>query len=297
MAKRRSLTAASAQTAQPQDNFLHALLARWLGVLSLAVTLAFFLQTRDSAQIKITLFYIGAAGFFALWLSALYLRGQNIFNKKNLTLLLPFLCLFIYVLLSYFISPNFFGRFEGFSYFIFYAALFAAVSFEAREDFLSTLVSFILCAAWAAFLYGVLQIINNCLLPGADPLFWTDFFGKRIFSTSANPNFYADFCLAALMLAAARFLYNKDKKMLALIALGLVNIFFTESKAAWLALGAGAVLFAAVYLAFFAALARKTKIKTAVFVIAIALFLGALAGVFSAKRIRSVNFRLYTWAT
>ena len=281
---------------QPGGDFLSDTITNWLGFLGVLIAVALLLHTRDSAQIKTTLFYAGACGAFALWLCKLFAARANIFTKNNFFKLLPFLIYFGYIILSYFLAPRFLGRSGNFIYFLSFSAVFAVAAFNCDGARLHKIFSFIINACWFIFGYGILQIIHNYLLPGADPLFWSAFFGRRIFSTFANPNFYANFCLFAIIIITARFLQTRSKKLLLLLGLGLVNIFFTESKGAWLALGVSGAFFGLLYLNYFTAIYKKNKFVITAALAAALLFALALSAFYGAKRMRSVNFRLHTWA-
>jgi len=280
----------------PAQGFIETALTNWLGAAGFLVAISFFLQTHDSAQIKTVLLRCAAVGALALWVCLLYIKRQNIFTKENLLKLLPFVLYFVYVILSYIFKPYSLGRTDNLLNFLSAAAIFTVASFSCDAAALRRIARFIIAACWAAFAYGILQIINNYLLPGADPLFWTNFFGRRIFGTSANPNFFADFCLFALILIAALYAHTRKKSLLALAAMGLINIFFTESKGAWLALGVSAVLFALAYLKYFAA-AGGHKFRIVAVAAALLLLTAIAAGVYGVKRVQSVNFRVSTWGS
>ncbi|MDR1124196.1 MAG: O-antigen ligase family protein [Elusimicrobiota bacterium] len=293
MAKKNK-PALSAPAGAPEDLW-GRLLSYWLGAAGLLITLAFFVHTQDSAQIKIFLLRAAAAGAAGLLACGFCCRGAKIPAGWNWKPLLPFAALFIYILLSYFCMPHFAGRWENFIYFLCCAAVFAAAAFGCGPRGLGRIISFIITAAAIAFGYGILQIINNYIIAGADPLFWTDFFGRRIFSTFSNPNFFADFCLFALVIITARFLQTRDKKLLPIIAAGLINIFFTESKGAWLALGVSAAVFVPVYLSRFGGFYARHKTRAAALALAALLLAGGLSVYYGLKRARSFDFRVYTW--
>ena len=99
-----------------------------------------------------------------------------------------------------------------------------------------TLTKFIVISAWISFTYGALQIVDG-FLPGADFLTWRGFFTRRIFATHANPNFFGAFVVFASCVTCAQYLATRKKSLLVLLGLGLVELFFTESKGAWLAYG------------------------------------------------------------
>ena len=60
------------------------------------------------------------------------------------------------------------------------------------------LFNWLLAAAFVASLYGVIQYLDGMFFPpppepGLDPFIWRGAFGRRIFSTFGNPNFFGDF--------------------------------------------------------------------------------------------------------
>ncbi|MDR0953561.1 MAG: hypothetical protein LBM71_05240, partial [Elusimicrobiota bacterium] len=164
-------------------DFFQTILTRLSSVLCILIAISFFLLTRDSAQVKITLFHIGALSLFALWLASFIYRPAAIFTKKNLMLLLPFALYGIYVVFSFFCQPYMLARGEDFLNFILSCFIFLIVAFEFRETALIKIFKAIYIACWLVFCYGLLQILNNTILPGADLFFFTDAFGARIFST------------------------------------------------------------------------------------------------------------------
>jgi len=294
MAKNKKSNFPAGQPVQKPD-FLKNVITYWLGILGMLIALSFFLQTQDSAQVKLTLFQAGSFGLLGLWLCRLYLVRVNIFTKNNAKLLLPFIIYGAYIFCSYIFMPHFTGRGAGFIYFICCAIIFTVAAFEVDERSLQKISAFIIWTCWAAFGYGALQIINNLILPGADIFAWSSFFGARVFSTFANPNFFANFCLFAIMIISARFLQTRDKKLLVLLALGLINIFFTESKGAWLALAVSGAVFAWAYINCFAGLGKKHKLQITAAALAALLLAGGITAYFAVKRMQSVNFRVYTW--
>ncbi len=277
------------------ESFFKPIMTRWLSVLCFLVSVSFFLQTYDSAQVKITLFYTGLTALFGLWVSSLIKDRADIFTRRNFILLLPFLLYFAYISVSFFLQPYQAVRSESFLRFLLSSALFLIIFYEYDDKDISRLINAVIFTCRFVYGYGILQIINNYLISGVDPLFWTDFFGKRVFSTIANPNFFADFCLFTFILILARWLLTKQKSLLLLAAAGLVNIFFTESKGAWAALAVALPAFGFVYLNYFVDVYKKHRLKFNAVALAVVIALSLLVGVYAAKRIQSVNFRLSTW--
>ncbi len=277
------------------QNGKNSLLTYWLSALCFFISLPLFLNSLDSAQIKITLYYMGAIGALGLWISKLYIYKENIFTRQNLIKLLPFVLYVGCVTISYFFHPYVIGRMESLFKFSGICIFFSIVAFEFDKEDINLLFKAIIGCAWAVSAYGLIQAINLYVYSGVDLLYWTNAFQKRIFSTIANPNFLGNYLLFSLMVVLARFCYTHYKRYILLIAILLVDIFFTESKGAWLGLGVSLVIFAGVYLNFF-----KTKLsahKKIINISALIFFLvcGALVVHYGAKRMQSVNFRLSTW--
>ena len=271
------------------------LLTYWLSALCFFIALPLFLNSLDSAQVKITLYYMGAVGVLGLWLSKLYFYRENIFTRQNLIKLLPFVLYVGYVIVSFFMHPYIMGRAESLFKFLGMCIFFSIIAFEFEKKDITLLLKAVIGCAWAVSIYGAIQVIDAYLLKGIDLLAWTDAFQKRIFSTIANPNFLGDYCLFSLMVVLARFAYTHYKRYILLAGLLLANIFFTESKGAWMGVGVSLVIFAGVYLNFFKT--RLSKHKKIINIGALIFFLlcGALVAHFGAKRMQSVNFRLSTW--
>ena len=270
-------------------------LTYWLSALCFFISLPLFLNSLDSAQIKITLYYMGAIGALGLWISKLYFYKENIFIRQNLIKLLPFILYIGYVIISYFFHPYIMGRMESLFKFLGICIFFSIVAFEFDKEDINLLFKAIILCAWIVGIYGLIQVIDLYVYKGVDLLYWTDAFQKRIFSTIANPNFLGNYLLFSLMVVLARFCYTHYKRYILLAAILLTDIFFTESKGAWMGLGISLVIFAGVYLNFFKT--RLSKHKKIINISALIFFLaiGALVVHFGAKRMQSVNFRLSTW--
>lgn len=282
------------QKEAPAKQHKNRLLSYWLAALCFFISLPLFLNSLDSAQVKITLYYMGAVGALGLWLSKLYFYRENIFTRHNLIKLLPFVLYAGYVIIGFFCHPYIMGRAESLFKFVGMCIFFSIIAFEFDKEDITLLLRAVIGCAWAVSIYGFIQVIDLYVIKGVDLLYWTSAFQKRIFSTIANPNFLGNYCLFSLMVVLARFCYTHYKRYILLAALLLVNIFFTESKGAWLGVGVSLVVFTGVYLNFFKS---NLKYKKVINIGALIFFLlcGALVVHFGAKRIQSVNFRLSTW--
>ena len=271
------------------------LLTYWLSALCFFISLPLFLNSLDSAQVKITLYYMGAIGALGLWFSKLYFYKENIFTRQNLIKLLPFVLYAGYVIVGYFFHPYIMGRAESLFKFLGICIFFSIIAFEFDKDDINLLFKAVIACAWVVGIYGLIQVINLYVYKGIDLLYWTNAFQKRIFSTIANPNFLGNYLLFSLMVVLARFCYTHYKRYILLAAILVTDIFFTESKGAWMGLGVSLLIFAGVYLNFFKT--KLSKHKKIINVSALVFFLacGALVVHFGAKRMQSVNFRLSTW--
>lgn len=289
-------TIAQSATPLPQNPcaaFIRTALPHILGALILLVSVAFFTGTYDSAQVKLTLLQIGSVLLLTFWAALKISEHKNPFTRQNLPFLLP---LFIYMgwqTLSFCCFAYKLEAAEEFLRLWFYAGIIMLVACEFTTRSIRTLTHWILAAAWISLSYGALQIIN-IWYPGTDPLPWHGFFGNRVFSTHANPNFFGAFVVFISGLAGAQFLRTRQKSLLVLLALGLLNLVFTESKGAWLAYAGMAVFFGFVYTNYISPLKKHTQKITVACVLGLLLALVA-AGVYSAKRFQSVSFRTYTW--
>ncbi|MBR4592814.1 MAG: O-antigen ligase family protein [Elusimicrobiaceae bacterium] len=300
MAKKnvKSKSAASlnpAQTTKPTAaSFLRRSLVHVTGALGLLISISFFTATFDTAQVKLTLLHMGSLLLAALWCSLKIAQHQNPFAKKNIPFLLPVLAYIGWNVICYIFAPLHAEAAEEFIRFLFYGmiTLLAATEFTLMD--IKTITKWILVAIWISFLYAALQIIDG-FFPGVDPMPWRGFFTKRIFSTHANPNFFADFVIFASCILGSLFLVKRQKKFLALTALGLISLFFTESKGAWLAYAAAASLGALLYVNYCAPSLKKHRFKLNMLAVLLFLAAAVLAGLYTTKRFQSISFRAHTW--
>lgn len=276
------------------SRFVHTAITHLTGALCLLVSISFFTGTYDSAQVKLTLLHTGAVILLALWIAKLAAERKTPFTRKNLPLLLPVFAYLAWNTLSFLFLPYKMEAAEEFIRFWLYGGvtLLAATEFSTRD--VRTLFKYILAAAWISFVYGLVQVVDG-FFPGADIMPWRGFFTKRVFSTHANPNFYGDFVIFASCLAAAQFLITRKKTLLALLGAGLITLFYTESKGAWVAYAAACACGAALYTNCLAQAAKKHLKKINLAAAALVLTAAVLAGGFTLKRFQSVSFRAYTW--
>ena len=283
------------QELSKQDGPFPALLTKWLGFYGIFIASSLFLFTHDSAQVKITLFFIAAAGAAALFVNTVICKKLKIFSRFNLALLFPFVLYFAYSVISFFFHPYITARLGALAVFAAGSVLFTTAAFCFNYKNTRKFFSYVIAAAWIVSVYGCVQIADIYLWHGADFLAWTDFFRERIFSTIANPNFLGDFCVFCFFITAGTFIENRSRKLLVLMLLLLVNIVFTLSKGAWLALGFGIFVFGVIYFNFFYEKYKNNRLKYNLLLGGILLCAILAAGIFSVKRAQSVSFRLFTW--
>ncbi len=274
---------------EQKTDFFRKILVHWFGFLCALVAVCFCFYTPDTAQVKINLFYIGSCGAFILWLSSLIYRGQSVLTKKNFYIFLPLAVYALYIVLSYFLQPYLLARFEDFLQKILYFFLFLIVCFEFEEEDFYILLKYFFVSAFLVFLYGLVQVFNK------DFLLWKNFFGRRVFSTFANPNFLGSFSVFTAILAFFSYLIKPNKKLIFLFILALVNLIATMSKGAWFSFALSVLFGSGLFIILFAGKVKGGKIK--IITVSLLLFIcaGISIGYVSSKRVQSLSFRTSTW--
>lgn len=273
--------------------FIRRVLPNLTGWLILLVSLSFFTATYDSAHVKLTLLHMGAIILFTLWTALKITEHKNPFPRNTWPFLAPLFIYLAWQTLSFLCFPYKLEAAEEFIRLLMYGGIGALIACEFTVQDIRTVTRFIVLTAWISFIYGLVQVVA-IWWPSVDFLPWHNFFAGRTFSTHANPNFFGAFVVFASAIIGVEFLRTKQKRLLVLLGIGLVDLFFTESKGAWLAYGAMAVFFAFAYTNYLARL-KKHLIKINVLAVLCLLIAAVGAGVYSAKRFQSVSFRAYTW--
>lgn len=301
VAKRKHKSSFSA--AAPQAGTALARFTAWtdkalswaMGLLCLLVSVSFFTGTYDTAYVKITLFQSGAIALSALWVSLLCVQKRWPVTRKNLPWLLPFLAYYGWNFLGYALTPYPLAGFDEFLRYVLYFLLTLMVLDRFTQESARVLTKWVVLSAWVSVLYGAVQVADHWWA-GVDILPWRAYFGARIFSTHANPNFFADFLVFSSFVVLAEFMRTKQKRLLVLLGLAGIDLFFTESKGAWIGFAVSAAFFTAVYVPCVPALQKHLR---KLYAAAAVLFIGAavLVGVYAFKRFQSVSFRAYTWSS
>lgn len=276
--------------------FMRKALAWGAGILGILITVSFFTGTYDTAQAKDTLLFGGGSALVLWWISLLVQEKRFFVSRANWLWYIPFWGYYAFMLASVLWAPYRTECWAEFSRYALYFGLTLLALAQFRLFSVRVLSRCIVWAAWISYVYGFLQVID-LFAPGADFMPWRAFFGDRIFSTQANPNFFGDFIVFSSFIILAEFLRTRQKRLLVLYVLGLVDLFFTQSKGSWLAFGAVFAVGALGYVNYFssrlAAYRRKVNIAAA----CVAAGAVLLAGVYALKRVDSVGFRVHTWAS
>ncbi len=277
-------------------DFARRALAWGAGLLCVLISASFFTGTYDTAQAKDTLLLCGGGALVLLWAALLAEEKRLFITRANAAWYLPFLGFYGLTLVSLCWSPY---RTEAWPEFFRYAVYFG-LSLVALAQFrgfsVRTLTKCVTAAAWVSYGYGFLQAADR-FLPGIDFMPWRAFFGPRVFSTQANPNFFGDFIVFSSFIVLAEYLRTRKKSLLVLYALGLADLFFTQSKGAWVAFGAVFGLSAVAYVNYFSTRLRAYRRRVNAAAAAVALCAALLAGVYALKRTDSVGFRVHTWTS
>ncbi len=275
--------------------FLNKAISWGLGLLCVLISISFYTGTYDTAFVKLTLFQMGGITLTALWLCSLVLQKRFPLNRQNIVWCLPFVLYFGWNFIGYLWAPYPAEAFDEFFRYVLYFLLTLMIVDCFTQDQPRVLTKCILAAAWISCMYGFMQVLDHWVA-GVDIFPWRGFFGARIFSTHANPNFFADFLVFSAWIVGAEYLRSRKKSLLVLAALLVTDLFFTESKGAWLGFAASAGFFTFLY-AQSAAWTQKYIRYCTVFAGVVMLGIGLLAGVYAMKRFQSVSFRAYTWAS
>lgn len=278
------------------------IIAYGLPILYFLISVMFYLRTYDSAQIKITLVQMGGTVLLCAWLVKLIEENAIPFFRKNMAVVLPLLLFLLSGTVSWLTSPFFHASTQEFTRRLFYItfALIALKEFDSDEK-IGRLQSWLFFAAYVATIYGVIQWLDVNFFPpnpepGLDPFIWRGAFGKRVFSTFGNPNFFGDFLVVMSPITLAAFMRTRKFKYLMLWALIALNVIWTGSKGAWLGLSVGVLTIAFLYVGYFSH-AKKEKVRKIIFtmvgITVVLLSIGMYVNV--KKRTDSVSFRIFTW--
>ncbi|MBN1823548.1 MAG: O-antigen ligase family protein [Endomicrobiales bacterium] len=271
-------------------------------ILYFLISIAFYLKTYDSAQIKITLIQIGGTIVLATWLVRIIEEDVGHFFRENILAVVSLFAFLISGIISYTHSPLPLASANELVRRVMYISIAVIVikEFDSIEK-LNRLFKWLFAAAFVATVYGVVQFLDGRFFPpppepGLDPFIWRNAFGWRIFSTFGNPNFFGDFLVVMGPIVLAMFLRSRQLHLLMLWCLITFCAIFTYSKGTWLGYAAGILLFVFFYIGFFVK-SEKFKIKRVLLGMVAVTLVFVTIGVYRnlKKRPDSASFRVYTW--
>lgn len=306
MAKNSSPGSAAAYDSAPGVGLTRKVITWWLPLLYLLISDAFYLRTYDSAQVKITLLQMGGVSLFALWGCLLTLEGKRAFKRDDFIFLAPFLAYLAYVIVSFLKAPYTGPSVDDFVRYIFYMTAALIVIREFDEPSIDRLTRILIITTYITAGYGFIQWLDTRFFPpksmgmnvGIDPFIWRGAFGSRVFSTFGNPNFFGNFLVLIFPVLMAQYLKTRSVYLIPLILLDVADLYFTETKGAWLGFGAAVFIFMMVYAAFFMReMFQRVKWKIIGVSALIPLFCIGMVTYYLMMpgRATSVRFRVFTW--
>ncbi len=284
----------------PGVSFARKVIWWWLPLLYLLISDTFYLRTYDSAQVKITLLQMGGIGLIGLWASLLLLEGRRAFRREDFIFLAPFFAYLLYVVVSFTHAPYKGPSVDDFVRYIIYMSITLIVVREFTTEAIDRLTKVLIITAYIAVLYGVVQFLDFHFFPpkeqgpGLDPFVWRGAFGRRIFSTYGNPNFFGNFLVLIFPIALTQFMKKRSVFLLPLVLLDLFCLYATETKGALLGFGISSFLFLVFYSYFF--LRDRLPISRPKFLgLALLLPLTAVLVIYKIGNPISYSFRINTW--
>lgn len=271
-----------------------------------AITIAFYLKTYDSAQIKITILQVGGVAIAAIWLLKILEENSNPF-ENNLVITAPLL---IYLALGYFSIVH--SDYPGTTLDEFIRRnVYIVLSLVIVKEFnsgkkINLLINLILIAAFVSAFYGIIQYLDYVFYPKSnqptmnperlDPFIWRQAFSNRIFSTHGNPNFFGNFLVIVSPMILAGFLRKKTANYAMLFVMVAFCIWKTGSKGAWLGFASGITIFIFLAILYFP-VGKSKVVKRVAAIMMVLIVLGASFFVWkkSQERMDSLGFRVHTW--
>lgn len=298
---------ANANSAQQQNPSIVERISRYLDIgypfFFFLLVVSFYLRTYDSAQVKITEVQMFGTILIAFWFCKVFESGHWPFSKSQSLIVLPVALFFVSGVVSFIRSPLHWGSFDFFVRRVIYIglAMIAMTELTSLKDY-RRLTKWLVIALAVCTIYGLVQWLDINFFPagpptvGLDKFVWRKAFGERVFSTFGNPNFYSNFLVAMVPIMMALYFMKRQFYYLPLIALTLINVYWSGSKGPFVGLLAGTAVFSFLVVRFFV---KSRRVKLYVF--SSAGIAGALMAsyviyrVFFGGAITSFSFRMYTW--
>jgi len=213
------------------DRTTARLCSRYLGYglpfLYLLTSIAFYLHTYDSAQVKITIVQMLGTVLMGVWYLKLVSEGEMSL-KRYAPVALPLLASLASGLLSFSHAPYRGPSLDECLRRVFYIhfALIAITEINTLQR-LKRMVSYLLLATGISVVYGLIEIVDYRFFEmgkfptGVDPFIWRQAFGSRIFSTFGNPNFFGNFLVIVTPITLALLLKRNRERPLSVLVFAL----------------------------------------------------------------------------
>jgi tetratricopeptide (TPR) repeat protein len=201
-----------------------------LPFLYLMTSIAFYLHTYDSAQVKITIVQMLGTSLIAVWYLKL-LCEWTVPWKRYMLLAAPLIASLISGTTSILHTPYPGPSEDEVLRRVFYVhfALIALTEINTLER-LKRMVKFLLLATGISVGYGLIEILDFRFFPlssfstGIDPFIWRQAFGSRIFSTFGNPNFFGNFLVILTPITLALLLKRNRERSLSVMVFALATM-------------------------------------------------------------------------
>ncbi len=210
-------------TARVSSRFL----AYALPFLYLLTSIAFYLHTYDSAQVKITLVQMGGVVLIGFWYVSVLCDLEKQWDQYALVAV-PLMACLASGILSFSHTVYRGGSLDEFLRRVFYIhfALIALREFNTVER-IRRLILYLLIAVGIASFYGLVQFIDSKFfvspIPGIDPFIWRQAFSKKVFSTFGNPNFFGNFLVILTPITLALLLKRNSDRPASVLLFGLAT--------------------------------------------------------------------------
>lgn len=185
------------------DRLTATISSRWLSIglpfLYFLTSIAFYLHTYDSAQVKITVVQMLGITLIGFWYLTILCDRERDW-KAYLPLAAPLIASLLSGVISWshaaYPGPSLDEALRRVFYIHF--ALIALTEIKTLER-MRRMFNFLIAATAIATIYGLIQFLDWKFYPaaansvGIDPFVWRQAFSFRVFSTFGNPNFFGNF--------------------------------------------------------------------------------------------------------
>ncbi|MBI4668192.1 MAG: tetratricopeptide repeat protein [Elusimicrobia bacterium] len=272
-----------------------------------AVVITFYLRTYDSAQVKITVAQMGITALLGLWLMEKLEEKRLSLSAEYLPVYAPFVAFLFSGVFSFAVQATYkWVNLDEFLRRVLYMSAALIVFDKVRDQkAVERIIKFLLWGLFLSTFYGLIQFLDTRFFPGNSPampvlgldiFIWRQAFGRRVFSTFGNPNFFGDYLVIMTPMVLSWAMAKKSFAAWCLLFLTWFNAAVTETKGAWIGVGMVTTIWIVLYsLCIPLALVEYLK-KRLWAIIAVTLAgVGALLMITPGLNPVSIPFRIYTW--